>query len=139
MPKISVNDAKTKYKSGVQGGANAYTVGINSVSVAPSQKAIAQQQKMVTNWNNAITSGKWAEKLNAVTLSSWKSSATGMGAQNYVASADKGATKWGVWATESFPIIQAIQDEIEAMPSTTFQDNIQRMIYNVTEMSNRLG
>ena len=38
----------------------------------------------------------------------------------------------------SIPIIQSIQDEIEAMPSTTMQDNIQRMIANVTMMSERL-
>lgn len=138
MPRISPAQAKAKYQSAVQGSASAYQDGVNSVSVAPSQKAIAQKQKMVTNWNNAINSGKWEQKLGAVSLSDWKSATTGQGAVNYTASAQKGANKWGQWANTAFPIIQSIQDEIEAMPSTTMQDNIQRMIANVTMMSERL-
>ena len=139
MPKVSATQATDKYRSGVQGGAQNYQTGVNAVQSAPSQAAIAQQAKMVTNWNAAINSGKWANNLGSVTLAEWKAATTGQGAINYTASADKGATKWGQWANTAFPIIQQIQDEVAAMPSTTMQDNIQRMIFNVTEMANRLG
>lgn len=139
MPKISPSEAGNKYRSGVQGGAQDYTLGIQSVTEAPSAKAIAQKQKMVTNWNAAINSGKWETKLGAVTLAQWKQAATTRGAQNYAQSADAASQKWTTWAQTAFPIIQNIQDEIKAMPSTTLNDNIQRMITNVTLMAERLG
>lgn len=139
MPKLTAQQARDKYRSGVQGGASAYQAGINSVKTAPSQKAIAQKAKMVTNWMNAVNSGKWEEKMGEVTLTQWQQASVNKGAQNYTASAEGASSKWGAWATDAFPVIAQIQAEVDAMPSTSLQDNIQRMIYNVTEMANRLG
>lgn len=139
MPKVTAQQGADKYRSGVQGGSQRYINGVNSVTTAPSQQAIAQQNKMVTNWLDSVNSGKWAQNLGNVTLQAWQQAAVNKGAQNYSASADAASTKYAQWAQNAYTVIQQIQDEIEAMPSTNMQDNINRMIHNVTRMSELLG
>ncbi len=135
----SVTQAKSKYQSNVQSSGQRFVDGVNAVQTSPAQQAIAQEQKMITNWNNAITSGKWATNLGAVTLAEWRQATAGDGGLAYTQSAQKGADKWGQWFTDARPVFEAIQQEVRAMPNTTLQDGINRMIFNVTEMANRLG
>lgn len=139
MPRVTPQAGSDKYRSGVQGGGQRYVQGIQSVTQAPSAKAIAQQDKMVTNWLASVQDGTWAQNLGAVSLGAWQQASVNKGATNYASSADSASQKYAQWAQTAYPIIQQIQDEVDAMPSTTMGDNIQRMIHNVTRMSELLG
>lgn len=139
MPRVSASQGASKYKSGVQGGATRYSDGISNVDVAPSVKAIAQKDKMIANWLDSVNNGKWEQNLGAISLSAWQTAAKTKGATNYASSADSASQKYAQWANNAYPIIQQIQDEVKAMPSTTMQDSINRMIHNVQRMSALLG
>ena len=136
---ITPQQGADKYKSGVQSGSSAYQTGVNNVDQAPGQLAVLQQDKMVTNWLEAVNGGKWATNVSAVTLNEWKTITASKGAQNYSASADAASQKYAQWAQTAYPIIEQIRQEVRALPSTTFAENIQRMVQNATLMSQRLG
>ena len=139
MPRVSASQGAAKYKSGVQGGATRYSDGISNVTVAPSVKAIASKDKMIANWLDSINNGKWEQNLGAITLTQWQNASKTKGATNYASSADSASQKYSAWATNAYPIIKQIQDEVKAMPNTTMQDSINRMIHNVQRMSELLG
>lgn len=139
MPRVTASQGADKYRQGVQGGATRYQQGIANVKTAPSQKAIEQKDKMVQNWLASVNSGKWEQEMGKVSLSMWQEASRTKGATNYSSSADKASQAYAAWASEAYPIIQQIQDQIASMPSTTIDQNIQRMITNVTLMAERLG
>lgn len=136
---LTAQQGANKFKQGVQGGSTAYTQGVQAVTENPAQKAIAQKQKMIDRWLASVNGGKWEQRLGDVTLAEWKAASATKGASNYAASADKAYTNYMEWAQTAYPVISQISQEIQNMPSATFQDNINRMLANVNAMRERLG
>lgn len=72
-----------------------YIAGVNAVTESPTAKAASPtaQQRYLTATQEAVTSGRMAARLNAVTLQQWQAAAAGIGAQNLSNAATKGAAK----------------------------------------------
>lgn len=60
-----------------------YKEGIGKVRVAPGEQAAAQQDRMLRNLTESVTSGRWAARTRAVGLQAWQQAAQGKGATNY--------------------------------------------------------
>jgi hypothetical protein len=90
------------------------------------QKAVAQQAKMEANWLAAVQSGKWAQNTGRVTLQEWKTAMTQVGIPRIRAGAEKAMPKLQAYYTKVFPLMQALEDEIAAMPNRDINDSIQR-------------
>lgn len=124
MPKMSPAELAAKWSSAFGASADRYKAGINRVTVNPAEQAIAAQDRMVANFNDAVNSGKWAAGLQRVTLSSWKQAATDKGASAIAAAARVGQAKVQAAEARIAPIRDAVVASLP--PRGTIDQNLER-------------
>lgn len=124
-----------KWAQRAQGATQALQDGINNVQSAPGQAAAAKQDKMLANLTAAITSGKWAANVSAVTLADWKNAMLTKGVQRYGAGISAAQPKFQAFMGKLLPFQQNIQAQLATMPDITLQDNINRAVFMMTEMA----
>lgn len=135
---VAIPDANTVADRWVQsaGAATArYAEGIQSTQADPTALAVQQQAKLVQNFTQSVTSGRWARGLQRVGKAGWQAAAIAKQSNfgtGISASRDKYLAAIG-------PVLQveaSLQSQIQAMPSTTLQDNINRMVAWATGLHN---
>jgi hypothetical protein len=97
--------------------------------------AAAKQDKMLQNLTASVLSGKWAANVSAVTLQQWKDAMLTKGVQRYGAGVAAAQPKMQAFMGKLLPYLAGIQTQLASMPDLTLQDNINRVIYQITEMS----
>jgi len=135
MAQKTAAQVAAKWAQRAQGATQALQDGINNVSVAPGTAAAAKQDKMLANLTAAITSGKWAEKVSAVTLQQWKDAMLTKGVQRYGQGVSAAQPKMQNFMAKLLPYQANISAQVASMPDLTLQDNINRVIFVITEMS----
>lgn len=113
--------------------------GIQRVTVAPGQAAVAQQDRMRTKVLEAIDSGLWASKTRAVSLQEWQDAALTKGVDRIAVGIDAAKDKQVQMASRLLPLVDAAAARANAMPKVTLQDSIARMTTFVTEMAKSKG
>lgn len=109
-------------------GAN-WLQGVQSTEVSPSDAAIAQQNKLVTNFNAAVSSGRWASSLRAWPRDRWVQQTVSVGAGKYTSGAQKGQPKLEAYFQAAAPVyaqaraLRQGQDD----PNTRIQKNLDLM------------
>lgn len=127
MARLTPQQAAEKWQRNLTSSTPDIQAGVNRVTVNPAEQAIAQKQKMVTNWNAAINDGKWERGLQNVTLQSWKDSMLNKGIARIQQGAAAGMSKYQQYQQDVQPFMDNLQAQVNAMPSTTLEDNIARM------------
>jgi hypothetical protein len=109
--------------------------GVNAVTVNPAQQAIAKESKLLQNITESITSGKWRRGMQAVTLDGWKQAMITKGSPRVAAGAQAAQTKAEQFYAELLPYQDQIKTKLQSMPDMTLQDNIQKAVTWMTDMS----
>ncbi len=109
--------------------------GVNAVTTNPAAQAIAKESKLLNNITEAITSGKWRRGMQQVTLEGWKQSMIQKGAPRVAAGAQSAQTKVESFYAELLPYQDSIKTKLNSMPDMTLQDNIQKAVTWMTDMS----
>lgn len=117
-----------KYVAGMQGAAQAYKDGIDSVQESPTAKAARNLDKAKINYAASIDSGKMAARLLAVSNDQWKQLAKTKGANNLAAGALAAKPKMLAYWNQVAPDVMALQSRIDQMANNTPQDSEQRML-----------
>lgn len=94
-----------------------YVKGIQSSTAPIVSAAIAQQGAMVSNFNQAVTSGRWANNLNAVGDAGIKAAAVAKAA-NFANGITQGGTAYSQAMTTWLPRIDAAAAAARALPNT---------------------
>jgi hypothetical protein len=110
-------------------------VGVEKVSEAPGIKAAAQADKFRLKILEAIESGRWAGEVSRVTLADWKKAMLEKGIPRIRAGTAGAVPEMEEFGKELFTHIESGQREIEALPSVTLDDNIERMTRFIRHMS----
>lgn len=126
MTTLTPDQVAQKWATRIGGATTEITNGVNAVTTAPSASAIKQQAKLINNWNNAITSGKWAKNLGAVTLQQWQNAMVTKGIQRISTGAQAAIPNQTAFYAKLLPFEQTLQTQIQAMPSMTLADGIAR-------------
>jgi hypothetical protein len=100
--------------------------GIDKVSESPTAKAAKKQDKMLQNLQAAVTSGKWASRLNSVSLEQWKDKAINKGLSRIASGIDGAQAKVNSFASQLLPYESSLQDSINKMPDLTLEDSVNR-------------
>jgi len=100
--------------------------GIQRVTESPTAAAAAAQAKMLERLTNAVTSGKWAGRLRAVSTEQWKNAALTKGVPRIASGIDGAADKVKSMAAKLLPFENSLLGEIERMPDATIEDSISR-------------
>lgn len=112
-----------------------YKAGVDRVDEAPGIKAAQKQEKMLAKLTEAVTSGKWADRVSSVTLLEWKAAAKDKGANRISAGVDGAASKVRAFASQVIPELERIKGEVDNMDDLTLEDSLARMRHQVVEMS----
>lgn len=133
MPKSAAEIAAKQIRR-AQEAAQDYTAGVQGVTEAPSAKAIRKKDKLRSNFNAAIDSGKWENNLAAVSLEEWKTTTAEKGSARFSAGVEAARPKIEAFHQDLQNHLQATKGEIDNMPDATPEQRDARMLANVRRM-----
>lgn len=117
-----------KWSTNLQASGPSITAGVMAVTEAPSAAAIKQQDVMLQNFTQAVTSGKWARALGKVTLQSWQNAITTIGIQRITSGAAKALPKMTDFMTQWLPYQEQLKQKLAATPRGSLEQNINRAV-----------
>jgi hypothetical protein len=109
--------------------------GVNRVTSNPAEAALAAKDKMVARFQAAIAAGKLERGLARVTLAGWKDKMLTLGVGRIPAGVQAAQGKVQDFATQLIAHENAGLQKISGMPSTTLEDNINRMSTFIRHMA----
>jgi hypothetical protein len=124
-----------RWKDSASVGQQRYVEGVQQTQKDVVGLAVAAQPKMLANVQQAITSGRWARRLQERGTAGWKA-ATVAKAANYATGIAAGGDDYQRAMTEWLPIIQSAAASVQAMPNTSFADSLARMTAYATALHN---
>lgn len=127
MSKLTPQEFREKHARRLKQSVPDISAGIQRVTEAPGPKAAAKVDKMRTNLLAAIDSGKWGNRLKAVSLEAWKKAALEKGVNRISAGIDGAAAKVEDFAAQLLPFQDKLKADVARLPDVTLEDNIQRM------------
>ena len=135
MARLNATEFQEKWSKNLKASTQEIIKGVDRVTEAPSQLAIAQQEKMLAKLVEAIQDGRWAAGLEKVSLQDWKDAMKNKGVQRVSAGVDGASQKMRDFGAWLIPRVEEGQAKLSNMPSITLEDNIQRMVTFVRHMS----
>lgn len=135
MARISPQEAAAKYARRAAQATGDYTAGIQRVTIAPGQQAAAKAQKALAGYTDALQSGRWANRVKAVSLQDWQSRASSVGASRFAQGAQAAEQKVADRMAQILPAVDAARAKVMSMPDDSVQARIQRSVAFQTEMA----
>ncbi|KKN36648.1 hypothetical protein LCGC14_0771710 [marine sediment metagenome] len=135
MAKMTAEEFQEKHARRLKAATADMEKGVRGVTVAPTLKAAQAMTKLRTNLLKAIDSGKMERRLKAVTLQEWQQKMIDKGIGRVASGIDGAKEKTIAFAAQLLPAIDKAKAQIERLPSVTLDDNINRMVTFVREMS----
>lgn len=127
MPvRVTPQQFREKHAANLKASLQYMRDGVNRVTEAPGVKAAAAQAKMRQNLIDAIDTGKWARRVESVTLAEWKTAMIDKGVGRVAAGIDGSAAKVEAFARDLIDHENALMGQVETMPDVTLEDSIQR-------------
>lgn len=99
-----------------------FSEGVQNTQVDVVARAIAQQQVLVNNFTQAVTSGRWARRLNEVGTTGWKQRTVAKAA-NYGTGIAAGKDRYAAAAAKLYPYIAQGQQMISGMSKGSLADS----------------
>lgn len=131
----SASEVRARYVAAAGAAQQRYVDGVLGTSKDPTQLAIAAQPKMLSNFNQAIQSGRFQRNLAKVGKAGWQA-ATQAKAGNYSTGINAAGDKYEAAIGPVLQIEAQLQQQIAGMPNATFQDSINRMVAFSTGLHN---
>lgn len=132
----SLESVVAKWRNNASSAQQSYVDGINNTTVDPTALAIANEAGYLSGVQQAVQSGLWRRKLQAVGKAGWQQASINK-ASNYgtgiAAGADKFQTAMGTW----LPIIQQAGHAAKQMPGQTIDQRIARSAFVARTLYNR--
>lgn len=135
MSRLTPEQAQEKHARRLKGSIEDIRLGIERVTVAPTEKAAQKIDKMKINYLKSIDSGKVERGLKRVGLDEWKQKAINKGLNRIGAGIDEAKDKQVRFYGELFPFQDTIKTKVDKLPDITLEDNIGRMTTFVREMA----
>lgn len=136
MPvRVNEQEFAERWGSALKNSTEKIVAGVNRVTESPTAKAADNLNKALTNYTKAITSGKTARKLRAVTLEAWKKATAEKSPQRISAGVDGAMDKMQAFGSKLIPYLNNLQEQLKSKPSVTLEDNIARMVFHARAMA----
>jgi hypothetical protein len=135
MSRLTPAEFQEKHARRLKGAVEDIRKGIERVTEAPGVKAAAKQAKMKMAINEAIDTGKWAERTKKVTVGEWKDKAINKGLGRIASGIDGASGKVTDFASQLLTVQDGIVNKVKAMPDMTLEDRINRMTTFIRDMS----
>jgi hypothetical protein len=124
-----------RWRDSAAQGATRYQEGVQATQKDVVGLAVAAQPKLLSEFTSAVTSGRWARRLQEVGTAGWKSKTIAK-VTNYATGIAAGVDDYQRAMTTWLPIIQSAAASVQSMPNTSFQDSLNRMTAFATALHN---
>jgi hypothetical protein len=128
MARTTPEEYMEKWGRRLKGAGQDIRAGVERTTVAPGIAAAQASDKMLAGITEALNSGKWQRAVAGVSLQDWKEATVNKGINRIAAGVDASMSKNRVKVEKLLSDVDSSVSEIARMPSTTFQDRIQRMV-----------
>lgn len=118
-----------------QTAATDYVAGVRAVKESPTSKAKRKKDKYRNGVLAALDSGKWEAGLDSVSLQEWQEAAAKKGGDRYAAGVEAAAGKIQQFHAEFAAFMSSHQPRIDAMPDSTPEQRIAKMVENAKGMA----
>ncbi len=135
MARVTPEQFADKWNRRIKAAVPDIQAGVNRVTTAPGELAAAKQDKLLSRVQEAITSGKWSERVRSVGLEDWRAATLQKGLQRIAAGADAAQRKQIDFANQLLPYLDRVVAEIKRMPDLTIEDSIARASHLIREMA----
>jgi hypothetical protein len=127
MPvRASSDQATQKWVTNIGQATERITSGVQAVQTAPGQKAAAAHQKWLTRVQESAD--KWRQRVGSVSLQDWQNAMVNVGIPRIAQGAQAKQGKMKAFMDDFLPYLQNGVSKVEAMPSVTLEDNINRAV-----------
>lgn len=127
--------AAAKWKTNLSNARQAITDGVNGVTESPTAAAARNLDKYRMGVNDAVDSGRMQNALSKVTAADWKQSMIEKGIPRIATGASAAEAKVAANNGPLFAAIKSARASVLAMPNTTPDDRINRMVQFTRLMS----
>jgi len=135
MAKVTPEQFVEKHKRRLQASTEDIIRGVDQVATAPGEKAAAKETKMLKGIQDAVQSGKWAERVRSVSLDDWKTSMKEKGVSRISAGIEAAGPKVQKFAEQFLPHVDKVSAKVASMPDLTIEDSIARAGTAIREMA----
>ena len=139
MAKVTAAQYAEKWARRMKNSAQDIQLGIDKVTESPTAKAAQSLDRAAQAYQEAVSSGRMAQKLNNVSLQDWKETTKSKVAARLSSGVDAAGSKQVAMAQKLLPIVDAAAAEANALPKGSLADSINRMTTFVTRMSESKG
>lgn len=132
------NAVASKWATRTSAAQTDYVSGVETTQKDPTALAIQNQARLLAAFQNAVNSGKWANKLRQVGKAGWQQAVVAK-ANNFSTGVNAAQAKV---ATAFAPLLQyenSLQQQVDAMPNVTDADRENRMLAWVRGMRQYTG
>lgn len=126
MARVNPQEFADKWRRRIGAATEDMRRGIERTTVAPGERAAANQDAMINGINEAVNSGRWARRVRGVTLQEWKDATINKGVGRVAQGAQAAESKMVRVAQELLPAVDAAAAEARALPKVTIEDSINR-------------
>ena len=135
MPKVTPEEGAEKLIQRAKAATPQIKAQVMKVKVAPTVLAAEKIDKMRAGFNEAVDSGKVERGLRRVSLSDWQTAMIEKGVPRIAQGLEAARSKIVEFNRQFYPYLERVQSEVDAMPDTTLEDNIQRAVHNIRRIS----
>jgi len=128
VPIPTAQEAFTRWQQDALAAVQRYGSGVQNTTKDPTQLAVAQQARLLANFNAVVQSGRWAQALQAVGSAGWKAAVAAKGVTNYQTGVQNAQTKFISAFTPLLAYESTLQGQVDAMPDITDIDRENRML-----------
>lgn len=128
MARLTPQEAREKYTRRMKGATEDIKRGVERVREAPGAKAAAKQEKMRQGILDAIDSGKWKQRVSAVTVDEWRNHMLNKGLNRISAGVDAAADKLDTFYGQLFEHQDRVGATVDKMDDLTFEARLERMV-----------
>lgn len=135
--RVNTDEYLEKWARRTSGASQDYRSGIERVTEAPGIKAAQAADAMRAGLLESLDSGKWQRNVAAVSLQDWKETTIEKGVSRLGPGVQASIGRNRAKIDKLLADVESSKNEVDRMPSATFQDRVQKMVQFSTLMHNK--
>jgi len=120
-------DVAAKWATNLAASTAQIAKGVAAVQTAPTALAARNPDGYLQGVQQAVSSGRWQARLNAVTLQQWQSAMTNKGIPRIQSGATQGKQNMQNFMQNFLPFVYSAQAQLASQPRGNLEQNIARM------------
>ena len=133
MARVTATQGADKWARNLGAATEDIKNGVNGVTVSPGVLAARNADAWLQN--TIASKDKWVSRVGAVDVNDWKDKMINVGIPRVASGASANKPKMEAFLTDFLPFLDRVTATTKAMPNTTLDDRINRMVSQVRGVS----